>query len=140
MPRVAHTDPPRRINVTLPESLVAELELRFYNPMTGGVQYGARSALIASLIRAWLDQTKEKHQDERDTDDDAELRSGGGGGTSPARETLSGGEDGPRPEISVPDPRGPEIDPGGVKLRDLASPDRTHSRSDQFEFEEEDEG
>ena len=54
MPRERHTDPPKEVNLSLPTSLVDEVDLLLFNPTRGKLRYGARSKLIAGLLRQWL--------------------------------------------------------------------------------------
>lgn len=60
MPRKGHSgrkplaDPPVEKSLSLPGSLVAEVELRFYDPSTLKVRYGAFAALVERLLREWL--------------------------------------------------------------------------------------
>jgi hypothetical protein len=46
------------LKISLPRDLIAELNLKFYDPTTGIPSYGARSLLIERLIRDWLRQEK----------------------------------------------------------------------------------
>lgn len=47
-------DPPVEKALSLPSSLVAEVELRLYDPATGKVKYGAFAQLVERLLREWL--------------------------------------------------------------------------------------
>lgn len=47
-------DPPIEKSVNLPSSLVAEVELRLFDPNTNKVAYGAFSKLTERLLRRWL--------------------------------------------------------------------------------------
>lgn len=55
MAREPHLDPPKEVNLSLPTSLVDEVDLLLFNPTRGKLRYGARSNLIAMLLRQWLD-------------------------------------------------------------------------------------
>lgn len=52
--RKPHSDPPFEKDISLPSSLVAEVELRLFDPATQKVQYGAFSKLVERLLREWL--------------------------------------------------------------------------------------
>lgn len=52
--RKAHADPPVLKNVSLPASLVVEVELRMYDPSTMKARYGGWSTLVERLIREWI--------------------------------------------------------------------------------------
>jgi len=56
MPREPHIDPPVRLHVAVPESVLAAVDLALFNPVTGKVKYGARSDLITGLLKSWLTQ------------------------------------------------------------------------------------
>ena len=47
-------DPPVEKSINLPASLVAEVELRLFDPSTNKVAYGAWSKLTEKLVREWL--------------------------------------------------------------------------------------
>ncbi len=51
----------KNLKISLPGDLIAELNLKFFDPTAGAPRYGARSALIENLIRDWL--RKEKSHD-----------------------------------------------------------------------------
>jgi hypothetical protein len=54
MPRPANGDPPKKLTVNLPLSLVTQLEFHLFDPMTRKREYGALSTLIEALLRQWL--------------------------------------------------------------------------------------
>lgn len=54
MPRVKRVDRPVRLEITLPESVSAAVELELFSDIEGRVPYGARSKLIEQLLRDWL--------------------------------------------------------------------------------------
>lgn len=56
MGRRFHEDTPRRINLSLPGSLLARVELHLLDPLTMRPVYGSVSALIAALLRDWVAQ------------------------------------------------------------------------------------
>lgn len=47
-------DPPVEKSINLPSSLVAEVELRMFDPSTNKVVYGGWSKLTERLFREWL--------------------------------------------------------------------------------------
>jgi hypothetical protein len=49
--------------LSLPEPLAAELELLMLDPMLGKPKVGARSELVVSLIRQWIDSKKLRPQE-----------------------------------------------------------------------------
>lgn len=55
MPRVKRVDRPVRLEITLPESVSAAVELELFSDIEGRVPYGARSKLIEQLLRSWLE-------------------------------------------------------------------------------------
>ena len=55
MSREPHLDPPKEVNLSLPTSLVDEVDLLLFNPTRGKLRYGGRSRLVAMLLRQWLD-------------------------------------------------------------------------------------
>lgn len=50
MSRPAKTDPPYRLTLALPSSLVGELDLLIIDPATGKVPYAARAKIITALL------------------------------------------------------------------------------------------
>lgn len=61
--RKPHTDPPVRVEITVPQTVIAKLDLLLSDPLTARTKYGARSRLITRLIREWL-LTKQKETKE----------------------------------------------------------------------------
>lgn len=49
---------PKEIQITLPEALLMELNLLFFDPAKGRPKYGARSKLIENLLREYLGKLK----------------------------------------------------------------------------------
>lgn len=47
-------DPPIEKALSLPSSIVAEVELRLYDPSTGKPRYAGFSSLVERLLREWL--------------------------------------------------------------------------------------
>lgn len=58
MPRIKRVDRPVRLEITLPESVSAAVELELFSDIEGRVPYGARSKLIEQLLRDWLASRK----------------------------------------------------------------------------------
>lgn len=56
--RKEHLDPPVEKALSLPSSVVAEVELRLYDPSTQKTRYGAFAQLVESLLRQWLSEQK----------------------------------------------------------------------------------
>ena len=54
MPRPRHFDRPIRVGMSLPESITLELELLLHDPKTGVPKVGARSKLLAGLLRKFF--------------------------------------------------------------------------------------
>lgn len=52
--RKALADAPIEKSLNLPSSLVAEVELRLYDPATEKVKYGSFAQLVERLLREWL--------------------------------------------------------------------------------------
>ena len=58
MPRERHLDPPKEVNLSLPTSLVDEVDLLLFNPTRGKLRYGARSRLVTVLLRQWINSQR----------------------------------------------------------------------------------
>lgn len=56
--RKAYTTPTISWKISIPIPLAAEIELRLFDPKTGVVAYGARSALAERLLRTWVEEQK----------------------------------------------------------------------------------
>lgn len=56
--RKAFVVPTTPWKISIPVPLAAEIELRLFDPKTGVVEYGARSALVERLLRQWIEQQK----------------------------------------------------------------------------------
>lgn len=54
--RKALADPPVEKSLNLPSSLVAEVELRLFDPSTNKVKYGEFAKLVERLLREWLQE------------------------------------------------------------------------------------
>lgn len=54
MPQVFKTDRPKRLEVHIPQSLRAKLDLELYSELEGRVPHGALSNLLVELISEWL--------------------------------------------------------------------------------------
>jgi len=55
-----HLDPPVEWKINIPTSVVAKVELLLMDPLTGRPRHGARSKLMASLLKEWLDKQQKK--------------------------------------------------------------------------------
>ena len=44
--------------VSLPVALAADVDLALFDPLRGKIKYGARSRLVAGLLRKWLNRNK----------------------------------------------------------------------------------
>lgn len=51
-------EPHIRLDVEIPESLAAEVELLLFDPVRGKTRYGARQRLIENLLRKWVEESK----------------------------------------------------------------------------------
>lgn len=58
MPQIFKIDRPVRLEVRLPTSLKARLDLELYSELEGGVPHGKMSALFAELVEKWLEERK----------------------------------------------------------------------------------
>lgn len=56
MPRPKHIDRPERIEVNIPQSILAKMRTELYSEVEGRVPYGAASALFAELLTQWLEK------------------------------------------------------------------------------------
>lgn len=56
MAKAKHLDPPVEVRVNIPESVLAEVDLRLFDPLRGRIRYGARSKLVTRLLRSWLEK------------------------------------------------------------------------------------
>ena len=54
MPRRKNLDRPIEKKLSLPGSLVEEVEARLHDPVRGHVEYGAFAKLVTSLLNDWL--------------------------------------------------------------------------------------
>lgn len=66
MPRRKLTDRPRNITLSLPESLVEEVEERLKNGMGGKVPYGAWRQLTILLLKRWLQNDNRRMKKEEE--------------------------------------------------------------------------
>ena len=53
----------KSLKISLPEDLINELNLKFYDPITARPKYGGRSALIERLIRDYLDSERKRRME-----------------------------------------------------------------------------
>lgn len=56
MPRKPLEDPPRKVTLSVPSSMMAQIELRLYDPTSGMTKYGALSTLVSALLRNWISE------------------------------------------------------------------------------------
>jgi hypothetical protein len=56
MPRPNKEDTPRKVTLSLPSSIMTQTELILIDPVTLRTSYGAMSALVASLLKRWLEE------------------------------------------------------------------------------------
>lgn len=69
MPRPRLSDPPIRIHISVPSSVLAEFDLRCFDATRMQVEYGKRSQVIVQLIRDWLDRQRNgESEDGTDTE------------------------------------------------------------------------
>jgi Arc/MetJ-type ribon-helix-helix transcriptional regulator len=54
MPRRKLADPPIEVHLSIPSSLLAQVDKHLIDPIRGKPKYGARSELIKSLLTQWL--------------------------------------------------------------------------------------
>lgn len=64
--RPPNTVPSTRWDVYLPVDIAAQIELLLLDPVRQKVKHGARSELIAQLLRDWLKEQKRKMALERE--------------------------------------------------------------------------
>lgn len=65
MPRKPNIDPPRKLNITLPESVHARLSLFLYSEIEGRVPHGAYNRFFTERVNEFFE--KEQHgTDHRD--------------------------------------------------------------------------
>ena len=53
-------DPPRHINVGIPESLFTKVKILLLDPKTGRVKYRAMSGLMTRLLSEWVEERTRK--------------------------------------------------------------------------------
>lgn len=56
MARPAHEDKPRKVTLSIPSSVMAQVELRLIDPLTLRAGYGSTSNLVTSLLKRWLEE------------------------------------------------------------------------------------
>jgi metal-responsive CopG/Arc/MetJ family transcriptional regulator len=54
------------ILISLPNELAASVDLALFDPVRGRTRYGARSRLIAELLRKWLKSLSEEKEKENE--------------------------------------------------------------------------
>lgn len=65
MPRHKRPDAPVRLHITLPQSLLARLELILHDPIRNKARYGERSAIIEGLVREWIEEREKEFATEQ---------------------------------------------------------------------------
>lgn len=63
MARPRHADPSIGLHVQLPQSLVAELELYCFDPVSNRVRYGMRRMLVERALRELFAKLKQEQSD-----------------------------------------------------------------------------
>jgi hypothetical protein len=59
-------DRPIDVHVTLPSSVVAQLEILLADPLTGKPKHGSRAKLITRLVKQWIaEQQREESSSQR---------------------------------------------------------------------------
>ena len=53
--------------ISLPVEVAADVDLALFDPVRGKIKYGARSRLIAGLLRKWLTERKKSKQKKEET-------------------------------------------------------------------------
>lgn len=66
MPKLSHVDPPRKVLVSIPESVISEVHLLLYDPVYERVGYGQVSKIITKLLKDWLDEQRKHPRPEED--------------------------------------------------------------------------
>ena len=56
--------------VSLPVALAADVDLALFDPLRGKIKYGARSRLVAGLLRKWLNRNKNEKEENSNGDQD----------------------------------------------------------------------
>ena len=64
MSKLAHVDPPRKILISIPESVISEVHLLLYDPVYKRVGYGKVSKVITNLLRGWLNEQRKHPKDQ----------------------------------------------------------------------------
>ncbi len=54
MPRPKKTDRPRRLEVSIPESILSRVQIELFSEVEGRVPFGALSELVAQQLAEWL--------------------------------------------------------------------------------------
>lgn len=55
MPRPTPVDPPQRLEVQIPLSVLARVKLELHSDLEGKVPFGQMSGLVSRLLRDWLE-------------------------------------------------------------------------------------
>lgn len=62
MPKPARIDRPVEKNLSLPGTVVAQVDLHLYSELEGRVPHGAWRNLITELLTSWLREKEESHE------------------------------------------------------------------------------
>lgn len=54
MPRMKKIDRPRRLEVSIPESILSRIQIELFSELEGKVPFGALSELVAAQLAEWL--------------------------------------------------------------------------------------
>jgi len=92
MVKPLHTDRPKKVTVSLPESLHQQVHLLLLDPLHARTRYGTLSGLMTTLLRDWIDKQRKENTDGRSSaTSGSEGESPTGGGRSLGR-VLDGSE------------------------------------------------
>lgn len=58
MGKLARVDRPKKILVSIPESVVSEVKIILHDPVTNRVKYGKMSEVITGLLRDWVEEQR----------------------------------------------------------------------------------
>jgi len=58
------TDRPKKVTVSIPESVFSKVHLLVLDPLRARTRYGTLSGLITSLLRKWLEEQRKEASDD----------------------------------------------------------------------------
>lgn len=64
MARPKHTDRPRRVLITIPESLYTDVKVLALDPVYGRSKYGLISSLCEVALREWVDKQRKEYKED----------------------------------------------------------------------------